>query len=316
MMSKKRNRNSGPDKNAQANAALNSKIPPLVEKMIAHLKNGRLVEAAKLFLTGQTSGIFPGDHTLAKKLVKTIGKNATSRIIIAFAHYPCPFCKKGWSKCLDCKGHGHINHDMICERCLGIGAVRCDFCDGSGWMAMQDVPEGLRITVFTKRAQTALKRLKLIFAEPLPRPSKNSPFTALKKSARLLVKVDRYMGVLENVLIMADKLRISEPQFKNKIGRITPLCVEAAAKGKKYVREIINCMAVSARLEMEVTKKGSPKHKLAKKRMEFYRSLLEKSDIFVSLSDQHPFLEKAIRKSVPKKPRGNKKIPPPGGSSN
>jgi hypothetical protein len=303
-MGKKRNHNSGPDKNAQADAALNSKISPLVEEMLAHLKNGRIVEAAKLFLAGQADGIFPPGHNLPEKLVKTIGKKATSRIIFAFAHYPCPFCKKGRSKCRDCGGHGHIDHNMICEQCLGLGVVRCDFCDGSGWMAMQDVPEGLRIAVFIKRAQTALKRLKLIFAKPLPRPLKNSPFTALKKSARLLVKVDRYMGVLENVLIMADKLRISEPQFKNKIGKITQLCVEAAAEGKKYVREIINCMVVSARLEMEVTEKGSLEHKLAKKRMEFYRSLLEKSDIFVSLSDQHPFLEKAIRESVSKKPRG------------
>jgi hypothetical protein len=168
---------------------------------------------------------------------------------------------------------------------------------------MEDVPEGFRITVLIRRAKTSLRRLKLIFAKPLPRPLKNNPMIALKKSARLLVKVDRYMGVLENVLIMAGKLRISEPQFKNKIGRITQLCVEAAVKGKKYVREIINRMAVSARLELEGTKNGSPKHNLAKKRMEFYKSLLEKSDIFVSLSDQHPFLEKAIRKSVPEKPR-------------
>jgi hypothetical protein len=303
MMGKKRNYNSEPDKNAQANAALDSKVPPLVEKMLAHLENGRIVEAAKLFLTGQADGIFPPNHNLPEKLVQTIGAKATNRIIVAFAHYPCPFCKKGRSKCRDCKGHGHINHEMICERCLGLGVVRCDFCDGSGWMAMRDVPEELRITVFIRRAQTALKRLKLISAKPLPRPSKNNPLTALKKSAQLLVKVDRYMGVLENVLIMAGKFRISEPQFKNKIDRITQLCVEAAAEGKKYVREIINCMAVSAHLELEVTKKDSPEHNLAKKRMEFYRSLLGKSDIFVSLSDQHPFLEKAIRKSVPPKPR-------------
>jgi hypothetical protein len=302
-MGKERNRNSKPDKNARTDTSLSSNISPLVEQMLAHLKNGRFIKAAKLFLMGQTNGIFPADHTLAKKLVKTIGKNATNRIIIAFAHYPCPFCKKGWSKCRDCKGHGHVNYDTICDRCLGIGVVRCDFCDGSGWMAMRDVPEGLRITVFTKRAQTALRRLKLIFAKPLPRPSKTNPFTALKKSAQLLIKVDRYMGVLENALVMAEKLRISEPQFKNRIAKITQLCVEAATEAKRYVRKIIDCMAVSAQLELEVTKKGSPKYRLAKKRMEFYGNLLGKSDTFVSLSDQHPFLEKAIKKSVSKKPR-------------
>jgi hypothetical protein len=302
-MGKEKNCDQRPDKNAQADAASNSKISPLVEEMLVHFKNGRIIEAAKLFLRGQTDGIFPPDHHLPDKLVETIGGKATNRIIFAFAHYPCPFCKKGRSECRDCKGHGHISHEIICDRCLGIGVVRCDFCDGSGWMAMRDVPEGLRISVFVMRAQTALKRLNLIFAEPIPKPSKNKPHTALKKFAQLFVKADRYMGVLENALLMVDRLRISEPQLKNKTDRIAMLCVEAAAEGKKYIREIVNCMSVSARLELERTKKSSPKYNLSKKRAEFYRNLLGKSDIFVSLSDQHPFLEKAIKKSAPKKPR-------------
>jgi hypothetical protein len=301
-MGKERNHNSGPGKNSQADLTPNSKFPPLVEEMLAHLKNGRIVEAAKLFLKGQADGIFPPDHHLPEKLVQTIGADVTNRIIVAFAHYPCPFCKKGRLECRDCGGHGHISHEIICERCLGLGIVRCDFCDGSGWMAMRDVPEGLRIAVFTMRAQTALKRLNLIFAEPVPRPSKNKPLIALKKLAQLLVKVDRYMGVLENVLLMADKLRVSEPLLKNKIGETSQRCVEAAAKSKEYVRKIIDCMVVSARLEMMAAENGSSEHELAKKRMEFYKGLLEKSDIFASLSEQHPFLEKAIKKTVPKKP--------------
>jgi hypothetical protein len=298
-MVKKRNLDTEPDKNEQTAPALNSEISPVVEKMLAYLKNGRFIEAAKLFLAGQTSGIFPPDHDLTKKLVKTIGENATNRIVFAFAHYPCPFCKKGRLKCRDCKGHGHINYDIICDRCLGIGMERCDFCDGSGWMAMRDVPEGLREIVFISRTKTALKRLKIIFAKSPPRPSKNNPTTTLKKSTHLLIKIDRYMGVLENALVMAEKLRASDTPLKNKIDKITRHCIESATEAKKYIREIINCMATSARLEMDMTKKGSPKYDLAKKRMEFYRGLLGKTGTFVSLNDQHPFMEKAIKKIHP-----------------
>jgi hypothetical protein len=298
-MFKKRNLDAGPDKNEKTAPALNSKISPVVEKMLAYLKNGRFIEAAKLFLEVQKSGIFPPDHNLTKKLVKTIGKNATNRIVFAFAHYPCPFCKKGRLKCRDCKGHGHINYDIICDRCLGIGMERCNFCDGSGWIAMRDVPKGLREIVFISRTQTALKRLKIILAKSLPRPSKNNPFVALKKSAHLLTKIDRYMGVLENALVMAEKLRASDTSLKNKIDKITRHCIESATEAQKYIREIISCMAASARLEMDMTKKSSPKYNLAKKRMEFYKSLLGKTDTFVSLSDQHPFLEKAIKKIHP-----------------
>jgi hypothetical protein len=300
-MVKKGNLNTGPDKNEQTNPALNSKISPVVERMLAYLKNGRFIEAAKLFLEVQKSGVFPPDHDLIKKLVKTIGKNSTNRIVFAFAHYPCPFCKKGRLKCRDCKGHGHINYDIICDRCLGIGVERCNFCDGSGWIAMRDVPKGLRESVFISRTQTALKRLKLILTQSLPKPSKNNPFIALKKSAHLLTKIDRYMGVLENALVMAEKLRASDNLLKNKVDKITRHCIESAAEAKKYIREITSCMADSARLEMDMTKKGSPKYTFAKKRMEFYKSLLGKTGTFVSLSDQHPFLEKAIKKIHPKK---------------
>jgi hypothetical protein len=104
------------------------------------------------------------------------------------------------------------------------------------------------------------------------------------------------MGVLENALVMAEKLRTSDTSIKNKVDKITRHCIESAVEVKKYIREIISCMADSAQLEMDMTKKGSPKYNLAKKRMEFYRNLLGKSDTFVSLSDQHPFLEKAIKK--------------------
>jgi hypothetical protein len=301
-MGKKKHYKSGQVKNTQVNAALDSEIPQLAEKMTAHLKDGRFVEAAKLFMLGQRRGVIPADHTLTKKLVKVIGKNATNKIITAFAHYPCPYCKKGRSKCQDCEGRGHINN-MVCEHCLGIGAVRCDFCDGSGWMAMQSVPKGLRTAVFIRRAQTALRRLKLIFDQPLPRPSKNKPFAASKKYARLLVKTDRYMGVLENALITAEKLRVSEPQFKSKIAKIEQLCIKAAIKGKKYVRKIVNFMANSAQLELQAAKKASPEQKLAEKRAEFYRSLLEQSDIFVSLSDEHPFLERTVKRHVTNKSR-------------
>ncbi|MBN1391429.1 MAG: hypothetical protein JW947_01350 [Sedimentisphaerales bacterium] len=305
-MSKKKNHTQDAGVNTLADNASGLNMPPFVEKMTAHLKNDRFVEAVKLFLAGQARGIFPKDRNLVKKLVKAVGKNAANRLIFAFAHYPCPFCKKGSSKCRDCNGRGHIDYDMICDRCLGIGMVRCDFCDGSGWMAMRDVPKGLRIVVFIKRAQTVLKRLKLICAHPLPKPSKNNPLAAFKKSSHLLIKIDRYMGVLENVLVMAQNLRAAEPQFKNKIAKITQLCADAAAKAKKFQREIINCMAVAAQLEMDVAKKGTPKHRLAKKRLEFYRNLLGKSDTFVSLSEQHPFLEKAIKKSAA--PKNRRKI--------
>jgi hypothetical protein len=150
----------------RGNTGENTETSQIVEQMIAHLKHDCFVKAAKLFMLGQKRGLFSGDQNLTKRLAKVIGNNATKKLITAFAHYPCGFCKKGRSKCQNCEGHGYLNHEMICEQCLGLGAIRCDFCDGSGWMAIEDIPMGLRITVVVTRTRTALSRMRRVFAKP------------------------------------------------------------------------------------------------------------------------------------------------------
>jgi len=273
----------------------------ITEQMITHLKSGDFRAASNLFITGQKQGIFPSDHTLTSKLVKEIGENATEKLIIAFSHYPCQFCMKGRSKCKDCEGHGHINHNIVCEQCLGLGSVRCDFCNGSGWMAIEDIPDGLRSTVLLTRARTALARIKSVLAKPVPQPSENKPSTTLKECAQVVMYLDRYMGVLENMVVASEKMNIPEGNYKNKINKIHQRCVEAAIKGKKRMREVIRCMADSARLEAKLSDGDSPGQKLAKKRTEFYKSLTDRTGIFASSKDEHPFLEKAIKNYVSKK---------------
>jgi len=300
-LNKKENYKPDENKSSQGNTPVGTDIPQVVEQMIAHLKHDDFTEAAKLFMLGQKRGIFSGDHTLTKRLVKVIGKKTTKKLITAFAHYPCGFCKKGRSKCQNCEGHGHINHEMVCEECLGLGVIRCDFCDGSGWMAIEDIPIGLRVTVVVTRARTALSRLKRILIRPLPQPSENKPSRALKECARLLINLDRYMGVLENTVIASKTLNISETSFKNKIEKITQSCVETAIKGKEHMREIIRCMQKSSQLESEIADEDSTIRELAEKRAEFYKNLLDQSDTFTSLSEEHPFLEKVINKRVSKK---------------
>lgn len=279
----------------------------IVRKMTVQLKEGNFTEAANLFILGQNKGIFIGDHTLIQKLTKVIGRNATSRLITAFAHYPCPYCKKGRSKCQSCESRGYIDKDMICEQCFGLGVVRCDFCDGSGWMGMEDIPEGLRFTVLIKRVQTALGRMRLILTKTLPKPSENNPSLAIKKYEQLLINLDRYMGVFENTVIAAQSMNIKDKQFRNKISKIIVSCIESAIKSKKYKWQIIQCLAVSTKLTSKDINESLSNKKLMEKRSEFYKSLLDQSNVLITLSDEHPFLEKAIKSY--KKNSLNKKEP-------
>lgn len=279
-----------------------AKTPRVVKQIMTYLKKGRFTEAANMFIIGQSQGVFSGDHTLTRKLTKTVGKNATSRLITAFAHYPCLFCKKGRAKCESCDGRGYKDHDKICELCLGLGVMRCDFCDGSGWMAMEDIPEGLRVTVMIKRAQTALARMKLILRKPVPKPLPSKPSVSLKSCVQLWVNLDRYMGVLENTVVASKELTVSELRFKNQINKINQSCVEIAIKSKRYMREIIKGMEKSARLESGIASEDSTVRRLAKKRADFYKNLLNQADDFLTLGEEHPFLEKAIKKCISKKP--------------
>lgn len=273
----------------------------ITEQMITHLKSGNFQAAANLFIEGQNQGIFPGDHTLAGELVKKIGKSATEKLIIAFSHYPCQFCARGRTKCKECNGHGHINHNIVCEQCLGLGSVRCDFCNGSGWMAIEDIPDGLRSTILITRARTALTRIKAVLAKPVPPLLDNKPSATLKGCAQVIIYFDRYMGVLENMAVACEKMDVSEDGYKNKINKIHRQCIEAAIKSKEYLRDIIRRMADSARLEAQLADKDSAGRKLAEKRTEFYGNMATRQNVFAGLKNEHPFLEKAVEKYISEK---------------
>jgi len=60
-MKDKINHNPNEKQNSQVKSLSNTKVPRIVEQMIAHLKKGKFAEAANIFMTGQTQGIFSAD---------------------------------------------------------------------------------------------------------------------------------------------------------------------------------------------------------------------------------------------------------------
>jgi hypothetical protein len=268
------------------------------EQMLVHLKSGDFQAAANLFITGQNQGLFPSDSSLTSKLAVEIGKNATDKLITAFSHYPCQFCTKGRTKCKNCGGWGKIRDDAMCEQCIGLGVARCDFCNGSGWMAIEDIPKGLHIMVLTTRIQTAINRIKLVLAKPTPKFLENEPLTSFKESAQTYIYLDRYMGVLENMVVELKKLNIADSQFNIKVEKIIKKCVETAIKSKERIRQSIKCMSDSEIFESKMAEKDSSARKLAEDKAGFYKSMADKSDRFIDVDNEHTFLEKAIVKYV------------------
>jgi hypothetical protein len=102
------------------------------------------------------------------------------------------------------------------------------------------------------------------------------------------------MGVLENTMLAFKTLNISDTSFKNKTDKLKQSCLETAIKGKEHTRKIMLCIERSAQLESDMADEGSTIKKLAKTRADFYKSLLDGSNLFITLNEQHPFLEKIL----------------------
>jgi hypothetical protein len=282
----------------------------VVKDVILGLQAGRGEKAADMFLRAQAQGILPANRDIVKKLLDILGKNTSDRLVAAFAFHPCQFCTKGRIKCENCDGSGHIEQQAVCEQCFGLGVAKCSFCNGSGWLALADIPEGIRAPALVKRAEKTLNDAESVLALPLPRPSKNNPGSSLKKYAALWVAMDKMTGVLENIVVAFQTSIVPSSQLDEQLHDLVQQAVRMGAKLKQQIREIITVMQKSAQMQAQAAPLGSDHAKLAKNRAEFYRSLLDKSDIVYNLSDTHSFLEEAIKKRLSGKNSPKNRKPP------
>jgi hypothetical protein len=276
----------------------NTQIGMVVKNVILNLQANRFEKAADIFLEAQEKGVLPTSRYVVKKLLDILGENTAGRLIDAFAFHPCQFCTKGRTKCEVCKGRGHIEQKVICERCFGLGAARCGFCNGSGWLALVDIPEGIRAVALIKRAEKTLQDAESLLAVQVPRPSKENPVSTLKKCAALWVAMDKLMGVFENIVFTSQSSMVSFLGFDKKLHNIVNSVVLTAAKLEQQIRKVISVMQEAAEMELKIVPSDSKLAKLGKSRAEFYRSLLDKSDLIYNIADAHPLLEKLIKKRL------------------
>ena len=121
-----------------------TQVGMVVKDVVLNLHANQLEKAADLFSKAQKTGILPDNRDITKKLLGILGENNANQLITAFAFHPCQFCDKGRTLCEICNGKGHIEQEAVCERCFGLGIARCSFCNGSAWLALSDIPEGIR----------------------------------------------------------------------------------------------------------------------------------------------------------------------------
>jgi len=292
----KKSINSTNKKPQQQKIASDDRLNKLIQRIVAKLKRGNGLEAMSLFAEGKAHHILPATPDLPLQLVELMGKEMADKLITVFVHSPCPFCKKGGATCENCDGHGHIDHEMVCTDCLGLGLIKCDFCDGSGWSTIDSIPSELRALVLYQRTKVAKIRIKKILVRPIPDIARYKPVIILKKCAQLLMDLNRYIGVLENTVTGKNELVKSRYWSPKKVKKIVATCIQVSVDAEKKAREIIKYMGQVAQRQTENPDEDSDTQKLAAVRTEFYESLLDSSNIFSGTNLEHPFLDKAIKK--------------------
>ncbi|MBN2269551.1 MAG: hypothetical protein JXN61_02995 [Sedimentisphaerales bacterium] len=289
-----------------SNDSLTEEQKKALESVLEALRSGDRDKVLRLFLKDQARNLFPeNEHTL-KWLVGTIGKAAATRLVVALATLPCFNCKSGLLECDNCNDGGRLENEFVCESCLGLGRIPCDFCGGTGLASVDFIPLGLRLAVFAVRIQNAEKRLLRLIQ--LPMPSAQSAVRAFHKRADLLFALNREISVLETAVGVTRDYVNAPRNLKGRITRIANEAVRIARKSEKRLTATVKAMLGASSLSIDSYPKGSNAHKLAVARTNFLGALLDSDPQFKGTYLEHKLLNETAEKLFSKKTRKAKKI--------
>ncbi|MBN2446988.1 MAG: hypothetical protein JXO22_09695 [Phycisphaerae bacterium] len=294
-MSSEKRRSGGDDTDASAKRNAGNLRDRVMQGVLAKLERGRSTQAVKLFRNAQDHDLFPTGSGLHRWLNKSIGKEATAKLIDAFVRFPCFYCKHGLESCEVCDGRGTISGAILCEACAGLGVARCGFCDGSGWVTNNIVPPGLRVVVLAERVSRARKHLEVTLSKPISKGMPSDPVQAAKRCAKQILHVNRQLGVFENTIVTTRKVVESHPRSKEKLAKIIGVCCRGTLAGQERVRELAQRMSDYSKEIAESVNVDETIRERAASGAAYYESLA-KSATFAGTSLDHPYLRRTLRK--------------------
>lgn len=274
--------------------APDGRLQRFLQDVTARLERLHETEAIGRLNRAGVSGRLPPDAKLLGWLARTIGAQATLRLITSYARQPCFYCRNGLEPCDSCDGHGYWSEGGICVQCLGLGVARCDFCAGSGRVTYDAVPSALQAAVAVHRTKEALACVRHQLAQPVPSVSDAEPIRALRESGKALCEVDKALGLIENALLLDRALPGPGLQSRAELERIVRSGVRCAAAGRSRIHELVRTMAVSARLLGESSALEPRRRGIAARQAMFYQSLLGHADALSGTGFERPFLGEAF----------------------
>jgi hypothetical protein len=280
--------------------ATDSKTNQALKSLVKALERGHRHEALELFLKNQAHDVFPKGHDTLKWLTRHIGNKASARFVEALASLACFDCKKGLRPCENCDGAGHFDHEMVCESCLGLASVSCDFCGGTGLASIDFIPMGLRLAVFAVRLENAENHIAALLKKPIVSTPTENPAGAFGDCVDGLFNVNRHISVLESAVGVTHDMIEVPRSLSHRVSQITDKAVRTAIKGEKRLAETVAYMVGLCELQAKNEKEDRKTRQLAGARKKFYRFMLTSTPPFAGTYLEHIALNEAAKKRIAK----------------
>jgi len=268
----------------------NAPLPHVLKVVAALMKAGREQDAARILIRDLRRSSTPREADISKWLVRTIGAKPATRLLHTLAHYPCFYCEHGLEECNLCGWQSQTGEKRgCCEHCLDLLYARCDFCDGSGWITYNAIPQDLWPAVVVVRTNAALKRLTDLMKNRLPAVTPTEPTQARELLEREQLVLNRLAGIFENAVDATRKYPArNSPTFKPVAAKVLNTSTTAWEKIQARMRQTLLLLAVAIRSEagLGATAKAQA---IMEARADFYTMLAE-SRAFEGTSLSHPFL--------------------------
>ncbi len=258
----------------------------LAQQVSAKLHEGHAKDAARLFIEAHHRGIIPKGPQLPQWMLATLGRDDSTKLIAAFAHFPCVCCKGGLESCEACGGQGVRPEGPICETCAGLGTASCEFCDGTGLATYSFFPEELWLPILVERSHMAIHQLGLLIQQPIPRISDPA---AEQNHTHLILNLNKLMGVLETSVSTAQET-VHRDSHQETLERLVTSGNHAAGLATQYMRQVIRSLAAAIRQTAKPLPHDSAEAQFREGRAAFYDSLSH-SHAFEGTCLHHPFLK-------------------------
>lgn len=272
-------------------------VETIRRKIHFYSSSGDQEETARLFVRAVENHIIPLSIDPLQLCFKTLGRENTEHVLKALAAWSCPVCKKGFEHCDLCDGSGWSGPDMLCETCMGLGVIPCQFCGGSGLSSLESMPAGLRLTVLGIRARLTAKHITVVQGKLNGRsPESDAADSTGKPQETLLILsglLSRFEGCLDEIKQMGPIHR----RHRFLLGKIASDCAKGGILGRRQIKQVLQDMIKAEESVMTTSQASEAMQKHCRIRAEFYHELLDSELEWAGTWLQHPLLDRAIQRT-------------------